>query len=198
MKNHKKIIILLILLFLFISIFLIVQIYAKYVSSANGNASIAISRWAITVNNQSIKTASNISSSIIPVFPGNENMASNIIAPGAEGYFDLNLDFTNVDVSFKYTISMLADTESAVSDIVATGYSIDGATPVTFSTFNEDISETIPYNSSTKTQNIRIFIKWNDDLSTSYMNNIEDTHSTTLSHNKALFNVNILFEQVVN
>lgn len=143
MRIYKKFVFLLALLGLFILVFFIIQIYAKYISSAGGTASIAISRWDISVNNQSIHNSSNISSSIIPVFPGNSNIASNIIAPTAEGYFDLALDFSAVDVSFTYTISTLASPSSPVSDFVTTGYSIDSGTPVMFSNYNEDITETI-------------------------------------------------------
>ena len=53
----------------------------------------AIAKWNILVNNLSIKTNTDISNSIVPVFTGNEHIAKDIIAPTAEGYFDINFDF---------------------------------------------------------------------------------------------------------
>ena len=106
MKNHKKFLLLLIGLCICFLLFFMVQIYAKYLTSAKGNTALTIANWNISVNNLSIKNNTDISNSIVPVFPGNEHIASNIIAPTAEGYFDLNLDFSNADVSFEYEIKL--------------------------------------------------------------------------------------------
>ena len=92
MKNHKKFILFLIGLCVGILFIIFVQIYAKYLTSADGNTSLTIARWNIMVNDLSIKNNTDISNKITPVFPGNDNIASNIIAPTAEGYFDLNFD----------------------------------------------------------------------------------------------------------
>lgn len=148
MKIFKKfILILLACVCLILLIFLINQVYAKYLSSAFGNASVPISKWNIKVNNHSIKTNSDISASITPVFPGTEHIASNIIAPTAEGYFDLTFDWTNVDVSFKYDVSVTASEDSAVKDIVATGYSIDDGDKISFTDYEGAITNTIPLSS---------------------------------------------------
>ena len=94
MKIYKKFtLIILTCISLAILLLVINQVYAKYKSSATGNASIPISRWNIVVNATSIRDNPDLSSKIIPTFPGNENIASNIIAPTAEGYFDLSFNF---------------------------------------------------------------------------------------------------------
>ena len=196
MKNVKKVIILIICLSLCISLILLAQIYAKYLTSATGSTNIPIAKWNILVNNQSIKDSSDISNTIQPIFPGNDNIASNIIAPTAEGYFDLNFDFTDTDVSFKYTITLSANSESSVTDLVATGYSIDNGDKIDFDNYNEDISDTILLTDSIDTRSIRIYVLWNDDTDTSSMNNIDDTISTN-SDKPVLFDVNISFEQIV-
>ena len=196
MKNVKKVIILIICLSLCISLILLVQIYAKYLTSATGSTNIPIAKWNILVNNQSIKDSSDISNTIQPIFPGNDNIASNIIAPTAEGYFDLNFDFTDTDVSFKYKITLSANSESSVTDLVATGYSIDNGDKIDFDNYNEDISDTILLTDSIDTRSIRIYVLWNDDTDTSSMNNIDDTISTN-SDKPVLFDVNISFEQIV-
>lgn len=196
MKNYKKSIVLLAIFFTFLTIFLILQTYAKYISSASGETSISIAKWNIKVNNKSIKTDTNISSTIAPVFPGNENIASNILAPTAEGYFDLNFDFTDADVSFKYTITSSIAENSPVKDFVISGYSIDNGERIEFEDYsNNSISEDILLSSNIKNRSIRIFLKWIDDDSAS-MSNEEDTIATT-SSTPAICNVNINFTQIV-
>lgn len=198
MKIYKKIILIIIaLIFLITTTFLITQVYAKYISSATGNASIPISRWNIIVNDTQIKNNSDISSKIIPIFPGNENIASNIIAPTAEGYFDLNFLFEDVDVSFKYEITITPAEESAVKDLVATGYSIDNGEKVEFTDYNSPITDTINLADNITKRNIRVFVKWNDDIDSATMDNAADTASTSLPENSAIFNVKIAFSQVV-
>lgn len=198
MKIYKKVILIIVaLIFLITTTFLITQVYAKYISSATGNASIPISRWNIIVNDTQIKNNSDLSSKIIPVFPGNENIASNIVAPTAEGYFDLNFLFKDVDVSFKYEISITPAEESAVKDLVATGYSIDNGEKVEFTDYNVPITDTINLIDNISERNIRVFIKWNDDINSATMDNAADTASTSLPENSAIFNVKIAFSQVV-
>ena len=196
MKNYKKLFIFLIILCIAISIISFVFIYAKYTTSASSQTNMPIARWDILVNNISIKKQSDISATLIPTFPGNENIAEGIIAPTAEGYFDLNFDYTSVDVAFKYTISLKPSDKSSVADIVATGYSIDDGTKQDFTNFNEDITDTIPLDEQNRTRKIRIYVKWNDDADTSTMDNAQDTESA-LSGNPALFDVNITFDQVI-
>ena len=55
MKNNKKIFILLVGIFICLLLFSIVLIYAKYLSSADGQTDISIARWNIIVNDKSIK-----------------------------------------------------------------------------------------------------------------------------------------------
>lgn len=157
-----------------------------------------IAKWNIKVNNQNIRDNSNISSTITPVFPGNNYIAANIIAPTAEGYFDLALDYSAVDVAFKYDITTTVNSDSAISDLVTTGYSIDNGTKVTFSSYNQIITDTIPLDATNKTRTIRIYIMWNDDSSTASMNNQADTTSTALTDNSAKLNVTIAFTQITS
>lgn len=197
MKISKKFILVIITCILLVLLtFLISQVYAKYITSVTGNASIAISRWNIKVNDLSVKNNDDISAKITPVFPGNDNIAANIIAPTAEGYFDLVFDFSDVDVSFKYDINVTADDSSAVSDLVTTGYSIDGGTKVDFADFNTPISDTIHLADNINSRTIRVYVMWNDDPDTATMNNIDDTASTLKSDSSAVLKVSVALTQV--
>ena len=196
MKNYKKLLILLAVICLAITIISFLLIYAKYTTSANSQTDVPIARWNILVNNISIKDQSDISQTLQPIFPGNENIAKDILAPTAEGYFDLYFDYNDVDVSFKYTISLAPSEQSSVKDIVATGYSVDDGEIINFTNYNEDITDSISLDNPTRTRKIRVYVKWNDDSNTATMDNYADTESA-LSGNPALFNVNITFDQII-
>lgn len=198
MDNYKKCFFIIASIFAILAISLLVQTYAKYVTSTNGITSIPIAKWNIVINNQSIKNNSNISSSIIPVFPGNDHIASNIIAPTAEGYFDLSFDFSNIDVSFSYEILTSVSSQSAVKDFVVTGYQFENGDIVTFKNFNEPIKEDILLSSNIKERKVRIFIKWNDEPTTSTMDNLADTSSTISDNSLAIMDVKISFTQLAN
>lgn len=197
MKNHKKILLILIGICICFLLFYTIQIYAKYLTSAEGSTTLTIANWNILVNDLSIKNNTDISNSIVPVFPGNEHIESGIIAPTVEGYFDLNLDFSNADVSFKYEISVTSDENSSVKDLVATGYSLDDGEKVIFENYNENISETIILSSNIDTRKVRVYIMWNDDDESQTMTNDDDTISTS-SENPPLLNVNVSFTQVTD
>lgn len=197
MKNHKKILLILIGICICFLLFYTIQIYAKYLTSAEGSTTLTIANWNILVNDLSIQNNTDISNSIVPVFPGNEHIESGIIAPTVEGYFDLNLDFSNADVSFKYEISVTSDENSSVKDLVATGYSLDDGEKVIFENYDENISETIILSSNIDTRKVRVYIMWNDDDESQTMTNDDDTISTS-SENPPLLNVNVSFTQVTD
>lgn len=194
MKNYKKCILLIILIAILALVFFLIQIFAKYLTSASGDTSMNVARWNILVNDVSIKNNTDISNTLAPVFPGSEHIASNIIAPTAEGYFDLNFDVSDADVSFEYEISTTVDENSVVKDLVTTGYSIDDGEKITFDEVNSPIKDTILLTDAIGTQKIRIYVKWNDD-ETATMDNAADTTATT-SETPALLHVNISFTQI--
>lgn len=195
MKNSKKVIFLIIGILVALAIICIVQIYAKYLSSASGDTIMAIAKWNILVNKLSIKNNTDISNSIVPVFSGNDNIAKDIIAPTAEGYFDLEFDFKDADVSFEYEITTSVDENSTVKDLVTTGYSVDDGEKIEFDNFNESIKEKIELDSGIETRKIRIYILWNDDEQSQTMTNADDTVATT-TDKPAIMKVNISFKQI--
>lgn len=195
MKNRKKLFLLIILILICILIYSIIQVYARYLSSAHGSSELTIANWNILVNNTSIKTNTDISEVITPIFIENENIANGIIAPTSEGYFDLNLDFSQADVSFEYTINTSVNSDSSVQDLVSTGYSVDDGEKIQFDNFNEPITETILLKDNIKNRKIRIYILWNDDENTQTMDNKADTLST-LSNQSPKFDVSLSFKQI--
>lgn len=189
-KNKIKFFIALISLVYCIS--LIQDTYAKYVSSASGNATMSIARWNILVNDTDIKNNSNFTNTITPVFEGNENIANNVIAPTSTGYFDIVLDGANADVSFNYTINLDVDETSDVSDLVIEKYTI-GSDPTEY-TYDGTISNNIILTDINKTISYRFYVTWNDS-ETASMDNVGDTLA---AGGEAKISVSINFIQLKN
>jgi hypothetical protein len=173
---------------------LIQSTYAKYVTSADANANIAIARWNVLINNQDVKNNSDFSSKITPVFAGNDNIAANIIAPTSTGYFDIIVNGNNSDVSFTYTITLSNDTNTKVTDLKLVNYTLDGGTATNF--VDNKITGDVLLNDSNKTHTIRVYVMWNDDSSTETMNNASDTAAT--SDGKAIMDINVNLIQKAN
>src|SRR5574344_2095381 len=140
MIKIKKFRLLIAFISLLICMTFIQETYAIYVNNVDGNAEMTIARWKIIVNNQDITNGSLANATITPVFAGNTNIKANVIAPTSTGYFDIVIDGTNTDVTFNYTISCAPNENSNVTDLVTTGYSIDGGNIVTFTNYNTDIT----------------------------------------------------------
>lgn len=198
MKLLKKYILLLALVSAIISLFAIINTFAKYATSAKEMTDIPIARWNIKVNDTSIKNGDSLTNVITPVFPGSEHIAEGIIAPTAEGYFDLNLDCSDADVSFSYNINITPNENSSVSDIITTGYSIDNGDIMQFEDVQNSITDDIYYSSGITNRMIRVYIKWNDDSQTENMDNESDTTATLDTTNGALLNVNLVFTQIAD
>ena len=111
---NKKITIPLCIICFLLCLFFIEDTYAKYITSTNESASMNIARWRILVNNKDIRENSTTNAVITPIFNGNDNINSGIIAPNSEGYFDLIIDATEADVSFKYKIEISVNQNSPV------------------------------------------------------------------------------------
>lgn len=181
MKNFQKFLLILICISIIFTITSIIQTYAKYITSVSGTTATGIARWNIIVNNVSIKNNTDLSSAISPVFLGNSNIAENVLAPAAQGYFDLDLDYSQVDVSFMYNISVNSNENSAVADFIITGYSVDGGSTEEFSDeagIVGYISYTDDILASNTSKSVRVFVEWNDNPDNTVMNNIDDTLAT--------------------
>ncbi len=174
MKLNKKIIFFVALMSLLYCITLMQETYAKYITNANASADLTIARWNILLNNQDIIQNSDFSEKITPVFDGTAHIKSDVIAPTAEGYFDIRLDGSNTDVSFTYTFSLDLAGTNTVSDLVITRYELDG---VSYVYNNEDITGNILLNDQNKIRNIRFYVKWNDDAASENMDNEADSHA---------------------
>mgnify|MGYP003552418329 CR=1 FL=1 len=189
----KTIYSLLVIFSLTLCVFFITESYAKYLTSTEGNAKMNVARWKIIVNNEDIKNNSSLTTQITPTFLGNDNIAENVIAPTSEGYFDLIIDATEADVSFKYNIDIEVDENSSVQDLKISKFVIDEEEIIpTDNTYS--IERQVLHRDNTQIINIRVYIYWDDSESAS-MDNTMDTQATI--DNNALLNVNLNFTQLV-
>lgn len=176
---------------LIFSINIIMSTYGKYVTSVDDKTDIKIAKWSILVNNEDVRNGSTQSNIITPIFLGNSNINQDVIAPNAEGYFDIIIDGSNADVSFKYDIEVAVSSESSVSDLIVTGYTINDGEQLQYT---EAISNIVPFESENKVNIVRVYIKW-DDGEGSTMSNEDDTNAT-LTNIDAKMEVSLTFTQI--
>lgn len=185
------------LLIAFISLFnclnLIQNTFAKYSSDINASTNISIAKWNILVNNNDIKNNSDFSNSVVAVFTGNENISDGVIAPTAEGYFDISINVTNVDVSYKMNMDINVSNDSAVKDLIITGYSVNNGPINSLNTSSYTLTSNVSNLDTTRIYTYRFYVKW-DDSENNTMNNEEDTN-TTINSGKAKFDIVTSFIQ---
>lgn len=172
------------------------QTYAKYLDTKEGDTDFTIAKWKILVNQQDITEASTMSSLINPVYIENEHMKEGVIAPGREGYFDLVIDSSNTEVSFRYDISVTSSENSSVNDLVITGYSLNDSEIIPVSDQLNNLSNIIYYTDTNKENKIRIYFQWRDGTGEN-MNNEADTNASIQGVNAKL-KANITFTQITN
>ena len=184
----------------FLSLFALVNMvqvtYSKYNTAASGDASLSVARWQIAINNQDIIANSSITNVITPTIISNANVKEGVVAPQSVGYFDLVLDYSNVETSFEYTINSSIPLTSGVTDLKVTGYSIDGGTTTPVSGELTNLTSTILVSDVVRTRTVRVYITWEDSL-TETMNNADDTDAT-LNNAQAILSVLINFKQITS
>lgn len=174
-------------------VLVVTDTYSKYLTEAGGTTNIAIARWRILVNGQDIRNNADLSQVITPVFYQDTNIASDIIAPRSRGYFDISINCQDADVSFEYEINVSPNEDSSVTDLIATGYSIDGGSTINLNQ-NENIIRQVPIATNPGTIAIRIYIEWYDSDGEN-MDNAADTAATNSGENAKL-DVNLSFTQI--
>ena len=193
MLLNRKIILLASFVCLFLCIVTLQDTYAKYTSAVDETTDISIARWRILVNDVDIRTNTSTSNLITPVFSGNANIQSGVIAPTAEGYFDIVIDATGTDLSFDYTIAVSNSSDSPVSDIRVTNCTLNGNNI----NFDDDTVTGTILIADQRVNTVRVYIEWYDGDGEN-MNNQQDTSTTMLTDSVAKIDVNINFTQVAS
>lgn len=183
--------------------------YSRYVTGTTSNIDMSFAKWQILVNNQDITNQNNSSISFVPTIEANQNTKANTIAPTSKGYFDININPENVDVSFRYQIGLSIDNED-IPDLIITKYAIldedyQEGDDITYTTLmNNTITNDMLFNNNTanfafEPFTVRIYFEWleNED---ELMDNEADTEiGVSASEDDLTFTItaNTVFEQIV-
>ena len=191
MKKRIKILIAFVALAFSLSI--ISTTYSRYVADANGDVALTFAKWQILVNEEDITSGNVESIDITPTIVENDNVASGKLAPSSLGYYDIEIDVSNVETSFDMHITLDNDD---MADLKITSYSIDDGEEIDIE--DGQIDESFDYDDDLETINIRIYFEWYDvDDGDSEMDNEDDT--AFVSNNEEItITTNLSFEQRID
>lgn len=200
MKNKLKILLALITITFTIS--LISNTYSRYVVDAASNLEVQFSKWQILINETDITNNNSSQIVLTPNIEKNEYVKENTFAPSSEGYFDILVDPTNVELSFDYTISLELLNEN-MPDLLITNYSIINSNydeekdTLTLNDIeNNQITGTLQYNEdSFESFTIRVYFKWYEGEN-EQMNDTQDTEIANTQENLQI-KANINFSQKI-
>jgi hypothetical protein len=183
--------------------------YSRYIANTTGNVEGLFAKWQILVSNTDITGNSTSTITFVPTITENANVAPNVVAPSSKGYFDINIDPSNAEVSFKYTINLGIDNTN-FPDLKMTGYSIvpntyvEGDPLEVINLTDNIITNTLNFDRNTpafkfQSFTIRVYFEWyegtselmNDEADTA-IGNTAATQNTTFT-----INANISFEQMI-
>ena len=167
---NKKIKIILILLTLSVTLSFMSDTYSRYIVDTTSNIEISFAKWQILVNEQDITDGTASSLNITPVIEESSNIKANTIAPSSKGYFDIFINPSNVELSFKYTVEIKLLNEN-MPDILISKYSIieeghSEETPLEkLDIVDNKITGTLTYDNETenfvfKPFTIRVYFEW--------------------------------------
>ena len=207
----KKVRFLLAFMALSICLCLMSSTYSRYVADTTGDIDVLFANWQILVNTTDITNGSSSSITFVPTIEPNANVASNVIAPSSKGYFDIQIDPTNVDVSFKYNINFTVE-DANMPDILITKYAfvptnyIEGDPLETTALTDNTISNTLLYDNNTaqfsfSSFTIRVYFEWYEGTNEA-MDDTADTNvgvaAASGTNTSFTVNANISFEQLIN
>lgn len=169
--NKKRILIF--ILFCLVFIFLFQEAYAKYRKFASAQVDNTVAKWNVKINNELIGNKTTLTNKLTPVIADNNYVKSDVLAPGSSGYFDVNIDATDADVTFDYEIGISKYDSYTINDLNIYAYSVDD-----FSTTNNVVDSTVTgtIQHNTPSTTLRIYYNWLDD-GTDTMNNKTDTNA---------------------
>ncbi len=177
-ENRIRIIEILCIISLIITIFSIQRTYARYFEQVDTTYNTNIKSWLVKVNDTIIHEAETLNEVMEPILTENENINENILVPGQTGYFEMLIDYTEVDVAFEYQFSIEQLNETPLEDFEIYGYEvIDGDTHTITETkeIKGVIDPATEVNSAgEKKREIRVLFRWNDGEG-STMDNKADT-----------------------
>ena len=186
MKTRLKILIGIITLAFSLSI--ISTTYSRYAADANGDVTFDFAKWQILINGEDITSGNVRSLNIEPNIIENKNVAAGKLAPSSLGYYDIEIDATNVETSFDLHLTL---ENEDMADLKIKSYSIDGGEEVELE--GNEIDETFDYDGEFGVITIRIYFEWYDTADEE-MDDEEDSNYAN-NHDGVTITTNLSFEQ---
>lgn len=188
----KKVLIFLSAFFLIVTTFQLVKTFAVFESSVNSEDNLSIAKWTIYVNDQNLN--GNNSTFFIDniTYLGNDGVKADKFAPGVSGYFLLEIDPKDTDVSIDYELSFDMLEDFPHIKIV----SVEGQNGKTLNLESNTYSRTITLDEITKGEKdiIKVNFIWEkDDL-----HNDVDSSLGLTEGSEFAFPVKIKFLQHIN
>lgn len=195
MKISKKLIVLILaFIFLILTVISIQTTYARFVTALTARSYVEIGSWLLRVNDQNIIEETDFSSTLTPVFEVRGDLiSSDIIAPTSIGYIDININYSDVTVPFKYNLSYEQDATLKIEDFNLVRYEIDGVSYdcEDYATLEHSV---IP-DGVKKTQLLRLYFEW-QDKEDEELNDIADTNKSHLQET-IKYNLKLNFTQII-
>lgn len=118
-KTKLRVIQILCIVSLLITVFSIQRTYAKYFEKVDTTYATNIKRWVIKIDGTKIHELGEdeLSQVMQPAFRENEHMSSNnTLVPGREGYFPFEIDYSSVDLAFRFEFDIQQLNKNTIVD----------------------------------------------------------------------------------
>ena len=194
-KQQKKIKLLFTLLFILstvVTIYFINDTYALFETDLTNGSQIKTAKWQVLINEKLInnQTEELIIDKITILDNEYALTEENKIAPGCEGYFEIEIDPNETEVSVKYEISFdFSNIKNGLEIVNISETAGNNITKTGENTYSGII--TLSEIKQNKKNNIRVNIRWNNNEE----NNESDSALGTIKNNKLSIPVNITIKQ---
>lgn len=166
----RKFKVLLVIISLSLTLSLMSNTYSRYVADTTSDIELQFANWQILVNENDITNNSVSSINIVPILEENNNIATNSIAPTSKGYFDIEIDPSNVEVSFDYQINFELLNDN-MPDLLISKYAlldsnyVEGDSLTTIPITDNQINNLLTYDNSTENFRfepfkVRVYFEW--------------------------------------
>ncbi len=163
---------------------------AKYASSAAGNATATVAKWAIKfTDGDSTEYTDSTAITLNLKDTAKETdklVAADKIAPGTKGSFAMAVDGTGTEVAFTYTIEMDMSSLTGVPLAFYDGDPDSGATKITLTDNKITVTGNVMANETGTAVNKTVWWKWD---STGIGSGTEDERDTALGKTAATFTI---------
>ncbi len=183
----KKSLMVLVPFFFITAIFFFYEAYALFESNRVNTSSIQIAKWQVKINDDNISGSSSTFTIDNITWNESQNVKSGKVAPGMDGYFDIEIDPNDTETSVRYDITFdftnLDSDQFQITEIKE----IDEKTIVRTGEFTYSNIFTLSDIENNETNTIRVYISWINNEN----NNKKDSDLGKIANNTVLIPVKV-------